>query len=131
GVAGPDTRTDGVEKGGAIDAWRPLTAERANFEEAPRLFALGVDEVVVAIDSGQRGDVRVGPVRQDSRAEAGERGGDPNRRDRVTEIMLTVAEGAFAVLPRLAPMDGGQRDEACRATSRRTPRRHAARAPSV
>ena len=53
---------------------------------------------------------------------AGERGGDPNRRDRVTEIVLAVAERAFAVLPRLAPMDRGQRDEpASGRISRRTP----------
>ena len=131
GVSGPGTPADGVKKGVPIDSWGLVTAHRADFEEACRLFALGVDEVVVAIDSGQQRDVRVGPVRQDSRAQAGERGRDPDRRDGVTQVVLTVSKRAFAVLPRLAPMDGGQRDEACRAASRRTPRRHAERAASL
>jgi hypothetical protein len=53
----------------------------------------------------------VAPVRQDARAEAGERGGDPDRRNGVTQVVLAVSKRAFAVLPRLAPVDRRQRDE--------------------
>src|SRR5207244_12410992 len=53
----------------------------------------------------------VRPAGQHARVRAGERGGTPDRRDGVAEIVLAVAEAALAVLPRLAPVNRGERNE--------------------
>ena len=70
----------------------PRIDERSNVEprtthddDAPRLFALRLDEVLVAIDAGQRGDVGVRPVGQDRRVadrRARPRSGSPRSRAR-------------------------------------------------
>ena len=88
-----------------------------------RLLALGLDEILVAIDAGERRDVAHATTPAAS-ARASPRA--PRRtdgRDRVTEIVLAVAERALAVLPRLAPVDRRQRDQ----SRRSAPQRRAAR----
>src|SRR5205085_11102730 len=74
-------------------------------------LAFRVAEVRIAIESEQRTNLRIRPLRQQLHPPSEHRGGEPHRADRVPDVVLTVAEGAFAVLPCLAPDDRGQRDE--------------------
>jgi hypothetical protein len=53
----------------------------------------------------------MGPFRQEPGAQSRERGSNAHGRNRVTEIVLAVAERALAVLPRFTPVDRCQRDE--------------------
>ena len=79
--------------------------------EAFGLFALGVAEVGVTVETEQRRDLRIRPARQQRQPPSEERRGKPQRADRVAEVVLAVPKGALAVLPRLPPVDRGQPDE--------------------
>src|SRR5262249_1686241 len=56
-------------------------------------------------------DVGMRPVGQQPQVQPVQRCRDSQRRNRVTEIVLAVAERALAVLPGLAPVNRGERDE--------------------
>src|SRR5689334_21244313 len=60
GASGPYPRADRVEQCGATAHSRVPTVR--DLEDAARLFALGVDEVRVAIEADERRDVGVRPV---------------------------------------------------------------------
>ena len=73
-------------------------------------LVFGFGEVLVAIDAGHR-DRTVRPRRQQSGTPSDERGGGRHGRDRVTQVVLAVAERPLSVFPRFAPMNGRQRDQ--------------------
>ena len=79
--------------------------------DARRLFALGFDEVFVAVDARGRGNRTLRPGGQQRGAPSGEAGGDGHGRDGVSEVVLAVAERPLAVLPRFAPVNGRERDQ--------------------
>ena len=93
-------------------------------DDAAGLFAFRVDEVLVAIEADQRGDVAMRPGGQQPRRQP-ERGRDADGGERVAEVVLAVAERALAVLPRLAPVDRRQRRRADVRSAGRMPSRHA------
>ena len=98
---------------------------RAHQEHAAGLFALGIGVVGVPIEAEEPCDRALRAARDERRPPPREPGGQPHGRDRVAEIVLTVPEGALAVLPRFAPVNRGQADEARvrRIAERRAPRR--------
>ena len=75
------------------------------------MLALGACEILGSIQTEQVVDRFVGQAMQQHCAPAQGRGGDPQRADRVSDVMLAIAEGTFAVLPRLAPVDRRQADQ--------------------
>jgi len=71
----------------------------------------GVGEIIGAIHAEQRRDVRVGPVGQQLHLPSKPSRRETHGADRMSQIVLAVAEGALSVLPRLAPEDRGEPDE--------------------
>jgi hypothetical protein len=68
-------------------------------------------QVLRPIEAQQRGHVVVAGSDEQTRRPA-ERGGRvPGRAERVTDIVLAVAERPLAVLPGLAPVDGGEAEQ--------------------
>src|SRR5689334_7398540 len=111
GAALPRAAARGVDerRGITIEPGTRITGR--DDRKALGVFAFRVTVVVVAIEAEQRGDVRVGPSRQQRQAPAEQRRREPQRADRVTDVVLTVPKRALAVLPGLAPEDRGQADE--------------------
>ncbi len=77
------------------------------------MLALDICEVFGPVQSKQVFDRLVGQVMQQRSAPAQGRGGDPQRTDRVSRIMLAISKCALAVFPRLAPVDRRQPDQKC------------------
>ncbi len=84
---------------------------RSDEREALRLFGLGIPAVFVSVHTPQRSKVVIRPFGQKPERPAEERRGDAQRGDRVPDVVLAVSEGAFTVLPRLAPLNRCERDE--------------------
>src|ERR1019366_7709625 len=66
---------------------------------------------VVPREAKQRGYFVVGRLAQDMRAPAERGRGLSRRADRVAGVELTIAKGALAVLPCLAPRNGAEREQ--------------------
>ena len=77
-------------------------------DEQFRSFPFRVGKIFRAIQSEQPGEVRVIPLRQELHAPAQRGGRETKRRERMPHVVLAIAEGPFAVFPRLAPGNGGQ-----------------------
>src|SRR6185436_3591109 len=68
-------------------------------------------EVGSAVDTEQSGGLGVGERRQERDAPAEGSGSEAQRPKRVARVMLTIAVGAFPVLPSFPPMHRGEADE--------------------
>ena len=79
--------------------------------QARRLFGLGAVEVRVPIDADERGKPRRRPAGDNRARPSHERRSHPHGRHGVPDVVLAVAERAFAVLPGLTPVDRRQRGE--------------------
>ena len=109
GAARPRTVARGVDKNLRIPD--PRSRIPTDEGKALRFLPLCVAEVRLAIKSKQRGNLRVGPRRLQSQSPPQHGRRETKRADGVPRVVLAVAEGAFAGIPRFAPDDGGQRDE--------------------
>ena len=107
-----ETRIE-VVRNRALHAGLPVLGGvgRPDRQHGIRLLALGACEILGSIQAEQVVDRLVGQAMQQHCAPAQGRGGDPQRADRVSDVMLAIAEGTFAVLPRLAPVDRRQADQ--------------------
>ena len=101
---GLDERPDGVLRTIERDA-------AGHGDDAAGLLPFGFEEIFVAIDAGCRGDVAVRPRRRQRATPSHDGGANRYGGYCVSHVVLAVAERALAVLPRFAPMNGGQRDE--------------------
>ncbi len=97
----------------SLHAGPPVPGEvgRPDHQHGIRVLALGAREVLGPVQPEQVFDRLVGQAMQQPSAPAQGRGGDPQRADRVSRVMLAIAECALAVLPRLAPVDRREPDQ--------------------
>ena len=95
GAAGPAASLHRRSKDSGSFGGRLRTGRVAHEHDAGRIFTLGIDEVVVSVDSGQRSNLPVRPAWQNAQAPAAQRGREPQRTNRVAGVMLTVSEGAL------------------------------------
>ena len=84
---------------------RPRGRRGARGPRAPR------GEVTLAIEAEERRHVVVAGRVEETRGPAQDRRRVADGAERVAHVVLAVAEGPLAVLPRLAPVDGGEADQ--------------------
>ena len=89
---------------------RIRAAGGAERHDAAGLFAFGLNEILVAVHAGQRRDCTVWPGRQQGGAPSYQRRCVAECSDGVSEVVLAIPKRAFAVLPRLTPMNRRERD---------------------
>jgi hypothetical protein len=110
-TARPRARFDGVEQRGTGSVGQQLRRSVRHLEQRTGLLAFCVPVIRVTVDAGECGDVGVRPLGPQHGPPSCERSGKADGSDGMPQIVLTIAEGAFAVLPGFAPMNGCQCDE--------------------
>ena len=85
------------------------------------MLRFGTCPIGLPVHAQQARQFLVGPVRQQPQRPPEERRRYAQRRDRVPDIVLAVSECALAVLPRLPPLNRGQRHEESLAAAQERP----------
>jgi hypothetical protein len=91
-AARPAACANGLDERRAIPSLKAVRYEtgRLDYEQAAGLFPFRLEEVLVSIKPGERGDLTMRPLRQDTRAPSAQLGGNPDGGDRVTQVVLAI-----------------------------------------
>lgn len=108
GRAVPERGRELSEERGGQGEYPLLLEPRGDDEQAVRVLRLGA---ALLAHAEKRSQFLVGDALDEPHLPSQPGGGDSQRPDRVPGVVLAVPEGALAVLPGLAPVDGGEPEQ--------------------